>query len=173
MALNPRQQRFAAEYIIDFNATAAYQRAGYKAAGHAAEVNASRLLSNAEVQAAIKVGMEALAKRTELTQDWIVERLKENAARAAQAVPVFDREGSPTGEYTYQGSVVNRALELLGKHKGMFVDRHEVTGKNGAPIPVATTHAIDLTKLTAEQLAQLEGILSAITGGSKVGAVPA
>ena len=31
--LNPRQIRFAEEYVIDFNATAAYQRAGYTATG--------------------------------------------------------------------------------------------------------------------------------------------
>ena len=37
----------------------------------------------------------------------------------------------PTGEYRYEGSVANRALELLGKEQGMFVDRKEI-GKPGA-----------------------------------------
>jgi len=40
-----------------------------------------------------------------------------------QAVPVLDKQGEPTGEYTYQGAVANRALELIGKHLGMFIDR--------------------------------------------------
>ena len=34
-----------------------------------------------------------------------------------------DRDGKPTGEYQYQGNVANKALELLGRHLGMFVDR--------------------------------------------------
>ena len=40
--------------------------------------------------------------------------------------PVLDGKGHPTGVYKYQGAVANRALELLGKELGMFVDRAEV-----------------------------------------------
>ena len=54
-----------------------------------------------------------------------MERLIENANRALQVEAVTDREGKPTGEYRYEGSVANRALELLGKEVGMFVDRIE------------------------------------------------
>ena len=50
----------------------------------------------------------------------------ENAERALQHVAVLDRAGKPTGEYRYDGNVANRALELLGKQQGMFIDRHEV-----------------------------------------------
>lgn len=35
-----RHERFVAEYLIDLNKTAAYKRAGYRARGHSAEVNA-------------------------------------------------------------------------------------------------------------------------------------
>jgi hypothetical protein len=44
--------------------------------------------------------------------------------------PVLDSEGRPTGEYRYGGNVANRALELLGKELGMFIDRSEHTNKN-------------------------------------------
>ena len=33
------------------------------------------------------------------------------------------RAGQPTGVFTYQGQVANRALELLGKHLGMWSDK--------------------------------------------------
>ncbi len=66
--------------------------------------------------------MEARSKRTEVDQDWIVERLVENVKRAMQLEAVTDREGKPTGEHVYQGSVANKALELLGRHQGMFTD---------------------------------------------------
>ena len=42
----------------------------------------------------------------------------------------LDKERKPTGEYRYDGNVANRALELLGKQQGMFIDRHEVGQAN-------------------------------------------
>ncbi len=42
------------------------------------------------------------------------------------SVPVVDANGQETGVYSFQGAVANRALELLGKHIGMFVDRREI-----------------------------------------------
>lgn len=49
--LRPAHQRFADEYLRDFNAAAAYRRAGYSARGNSAEVNAIRLLRNTQVAA--------------------------------------------------------------------------------------------------------------------------
>jgi len=43
-----------------------------------------------------------------------------------QAKPVLDNQGEETGEYTYQGAVANRALELLGKNRGLFGDKLEL-----------------------------------------------
>lgn len=74
MKLNAKQLRFVEEYLVDFNATAAYVRAGYAARGHAAEVAASRLLRNAEVQKAITAGRAALSARTEITQEMVLQR---------------------------------------------------------------------------------------------------
>jgi hypothetical protein len=56
----------------------------------------------------------------------VISRLKENADRAMQAARVIDKEGKETGEYTWQPSAANRALELIGKELGMFVDRKEI-----------------------------------------------
>jgi hypothetical protein len=47
-----------------------------------------------------------------------------------QHVAVLDKERKLTGEYRYDGNVANRALELLGKQQGMFIDRHEVGQPN-------------------------------------------
>lgn len=64
--LSPKQQRFVDEYLVDLNATAAYRRAGYVARGNAAEVNAARLLRNAQVQAAVASGRAKVAQRLEI-----------------------------------------------------------------------------------------------------------
>ena len=55
--LTPKQQQFVEEYLVDLNATQAAIRAGYSA--KTAEFQASRLLRNAKVQAAIAERMKA------------------------------------------------------------------------------------------------------------------
>lgn len=79
-----------------------------------------------EIQAAIQAARQARAERTQIDQNYVVSRLKEEAERMDG--------GSP-------GARV-RALELLGKHLGLFVDRHEVSGRDGAPIQMQTTSEV-------------------------------
>lgn len=70
MELTPKQQRFVREYLIDLNAKQAAIRAGYSA--KTAEVQASRLLSNAKVAAAVAKAQDKRAKRTEITADRVL-----------------------------------------------------------------------------------------------------
>ena len=60
--LTARQSVFAREYLHDLNAAAAYRRAGYTARGNSAEVNAARLLRNAQVAEAIESAMAERAR---------------------------------------------------------------------------------------------------------------
>lgn len=73
--LQPAHERFADEYLIDFNATAAYQRAGYKAKGAAAMAAASRLLARPEVQAYLAKRREELSAKSEVDQLAVIQRL--------------------------------------------------------------------------------------------------
>jgi len=73
--VTPKQQRFVEEYLVDLNATAAYRRAGYVAKGNAAEVNAARLLRNAQVQAAVAEAREKQSARVNLKADDVVREL--------------------------------------------------------------------------------------------------
>lgn len=74
--LSEQQKRFADEFLVDLNATAAYKRAGYTAKGHAAEVNAARLLRNAEVQHYLAEKRVARAERVEITQDEVLREIR-------------------------------------------------------------------------------------------------
>lgn len=125
--MTPKQQRFAEEYLVDLNATQAAIRAGYseKTAYSIGQEN----LNKPEIQQAISDARVKRSERTEITQDWIIDRLVENVERAMQAEPVLDDKGNRTGEYVYQGNVANRALELLGKHQGMFIDRQQIDNR--------------------------------------------
>jgi phage terminase small subunit len=128
MALTARQERFVAEYLVDLNATQAATRAGYSA--KTANEQGSRLLANVSVAEAVAARRAKVADKLEISQEWVIERLVENVDRAMQAVEVKDAKGNGTGEYKYDGGVANRALELVGKHLGMFIERSEV-GKPG------------------------------------------
>lgn len=126
MSLSDKQQRFVHEYLVDLNATQAAIRAGYSVGS--APVTASRLLRNANVKAAIETGRTKATAKAELSVEWVLTMLKQNAERAMQIIPVLNSQGDEIGEYKYEGSVANKALELLGKHQGMFADRVKVEG---------------------------------------------
>ena len=65
--------------------------------------------------------------------EFVLIGLKDNFERAMTAKPVYDHDGDPTGEFTYQGSVANRSLELIGNHLKMFQQKLDVTS-NGETI---------------------------------------
>lgn len=125
-ALTPKQQRFVDEYLIDLNATQAYIRAGYSARGNVAEVNAARLLRNAQVQAAITEKMKNREKRTEITQD----RVLQEYAKIAFFDPrkLFDENGQPKpiSELDADTAAVIAGLDVLEEFEGSGEDRHFV-----------------------------------------------
>lgn len=73
MALTPKQERFAAEYLIDLNATQAAIRAGYSAKTSSSQ--GERLLRNVEVSKAIQAAQKAREQRTHITQDRVLQEL--------------------------------------------------------------------------------------------------
>ena len=68
--LTPKQERFVAEYLIDLNATQAAIRTGYSA--KTAEVQGSRLLSNAKIKAAIDAGRQKTAEKLQITREMVL-----------------------------------------------------------------------------------------------------
>ena len=78
VTLRAKHQRFVDEYVRCGIASAAYQRAGYRARGHAAEVNASRLRRRPDVAAAVEAALEADAPSSQARQPvrprWVLER---------------------------------------------------------------------------------------------------
>lgn len=131
-----RQERFCQEYLIDLNGKAAAIRAGYSA--KCADNTAYKLLNKPGIMARIRELLAMRSVRTGIDQDWVITRLVANVERSMQATPVTDSEGLSTGEYRYQGNVANKGLELLGRHLGMFAERHE--------------HQIAFTDMTDEDL---------------------
>lgn len=105
--LTGKQKLFVEEYLLDLNASAAVLRAGYNTK-YPDKVGAV-LLANKKVSGAIADAMRAREERTGITQDFVVRELANLAVRDGQDV--------------FRHSDKLRALELLGKHLGMFADR--------------------------------------------------
>jgi len=90
--LTDRQLLFANEYLVDFNAAAAYERAGYQARGHARYTGASKLLANPKVQAYLAARRHAAVVQSGLT----VERLTKELERICFSDPrlLFQENGA-------------------------------------------------------------------------------
>lgn len=93
MALSDQHKRFALEYLIDFNATAAYLRAGYRCTRRAAETSAHKLLRNPEIQAYLANIRQEISDRTQVS----LERTMQEIARVAYCditnILEFDQDG--------------------------------------------------------------------------------
>jgi phage terminase small subunit len=181
--LTPKQQRFVEEYLLDLNGKQAALRCGY--AEGSAEVQASRLLSNAKVAEAVEIAMLERSARTKITQDMVLSELakigfadirkavrwysqaniaavdedadssalvEEGAVRFAvanqvelvssdeiddsTAAAISEIGQSSTGTLKVKLHDKRAALVDIGKHLGMFRDRVELTGKDGAAIEI-------------------------------------
>lgn len=135
--MTPKQEAFVREYLIDLNATAAYKRAGYRARGNAAEVEAHRLLRNPKIAELVQEAMDERAERTEITADYVLSGIKEIAERCLQRAPVMEGRGEDRAQmvdeegrhvWTFDSSGANKAFENLGKHLKLFTDKVETSG---------------------------------------------
>ena len=137
--MTKKQKIFADEYLIDLNATRAYKVAypSVKKDETAAQAG-SRMLRNVKVADYIQKRMQDRQKRTEITQDRVLEELAAIAfARATDFAEVKDGcgiikaiAGIKEGKFGIELKLNDKekALELLGRHLGMFRDRLEVSG---------------------------------------------
>jgi phage terminase small subunit len=115
-SLTVRQRRFCEEYVIDYNGKAAAIRAGY--ATKFADRQATQLLDNTGVAAFIDhLTRSKEAKITAVDPDYVIQ----------QVVAIIGKPGAKDGDRL-------RGLELLAKHLGMFIERTELTGKDGGPL---------------------------------------
>jgi phage terminase small subunit len=153
---NPRHELFVKNLVGGASLSEAFVCAGYSKAGAAGA--ARRLLQNVAVKTRLddlqREVEQSTLERVSLSREWVLEGLKTVAKRCMQAEAVRDNKGKETGEFTFQAAGANRALELLGKELGMFVDRTDskITW-NGDP-----------SKLTAEQRAGMMAWLEGIVG---------
>ncbi|MFQ9546229.1 MAG: terminase small subunit [Clostridium sp.] len=185
MKLTEKQKIFVNEYLVDLNATRAYKVAYPNVKkDDTAAVNGNRLLRNAKVKEYLNERMKEREKRTEITQDKVLEELAaiafSNGSKYAKVIEeiVYDENGEVLLDHN--GNIVKqkvvelvltdelsetdkkaiasikrgkngieistcdkvRALELLGKHLGMFKEKVEVSGNINNPYEELTTEQL-------------------------------
>lgn len=133
--MTEKQKRFCDEYLIDLNGTRAY-KAAYPSVknDNTAKVNASRLLTNANVRAYIDELLETLHNAKTADAAEVMEYLT-SVLRGESKASVVVVEG--IGEGCSEARTVTKppdererlkAAELLGKRFGLFTDKVNVSG---------------------------------------------
>jgi len=119
-ALNPRQRAFCREYVLDFNGTQAAIRAGY--APKNAQNQSFCLMQYQSVRKLIDIYNQSKAQQiTTVDKDYIIQKVTEIVTTAAK------------------DSDKLRGLELLARHLGMFIERTEISGRDGEAIKIEET----------------------------------
>lgn len=154
--LTPKQQRFAEEYLIDFNATRAAIRAGYSKKG--ADVAGVRLLGNASVQAEIQVGRDQMTERAQLTADRVLKELSSIAFSDPRSVASWGPDGmqlTPSGELTADQAAAIESIALTeptGDSNGSRSVKFKMHNKLGALTALAKYVGVDQPRPTYEQV---------------------
>jgi len=126
---NPRHEKFSQLVASGIKPTEAYVSLGYSKAG--APQSANNLLKRTDVRERVNE-IQSLAARS------TAEEVAFDHKRVLNRLDVLSRKAE---EMNQIGAAV-RAEELIGKHRGMFIDRSDLTFQFGG----------DLAKLTDEQL---------------------
>ena len=146
--LNEKQELFIREYLKDFNGTRAY-KAAYGCSDEVARRSASRLLTNDDIQKAIRKQADKQLEEVEIDVAYIINNIKEVVERCMQkeSVMYFDKvdkewkqekeyveheDGTCTEEGVWKFDAANslKGLELLGKYKSIFKENVDLNVKN-------------------------------------------
>lgn len=114
--LSPKMSIFVDEYMVDFNATKAVTRAGYKT--KYPEKMATELMRHPLVRKEVDERLAQKRERTEFNADYVITKLINIVENTEQGNP----------------NAALRGLELLGKHLGLYKDKQEISGPDGGAI---------------------------------------
>jgi phage terminase small subunit len=164
-ALTPRRWEFVRQYVALNNGSAAARKAGYSERSASSE--ASRLLKNDEVQAAIEWYRASEADRIGVTPERVLEELAAVAfsdlgeyIRIVDGVPVVDMSELPAGATRALASISNTdkgttfklhdklaALTTLARSFGLLAGEAPAVNVN-----VGAAESVELSTLTAEEI---------------------
>ena len=135
MKLNPKQEQFCLEYSSSGNATQAYLKIYGAMDETAAASSSSKLLRNSKVQARLKELADELASAKIADARELQERLTQVIRRE-----VSEEQILPSGERVQKQVGIRdvlKAVEILCRIQGLFINRSEVDLKTATPVVIA------------------------------------
>ena len=124
--LTPKQRKFVAEYLVDLNATRAAIRAGYSE--KTADRIGPELLGKTCVREAVEAAQKRREKRTEITQDRVLNELARVAFGNSRAVMSWGPGGL----------VLRNSDELTEDEAALVSEVRETTTKDGGSMALKT-----------------------------------
>ena len=129
--LNPKQERFAIEYIKDMNNTKAAERAGYSK--KSAYMHGCRLMSNDKVRKRV-AELESEVKNEAIATAQEVEEFLTSAMRGQLTEEKSYKNAKEKKEKQIAMKERIKAAELLAKRYALLTEKTELSGKDGQPI---------------------------------------
>ena len=111
------ERAFVIEFVRLEKPKAAALAAGYSPSCAASK--ASKLLKDKRITECIEERRRRQSRLLGLSDDFVLSGYLEIYNRSMQNIPAFDRDGNPTGYYSYDGATALRALESIARVKGM------------------------------------------------------
>ena len=131
MKLNPKQEQFCFEFAKSGNAGGSYQKIYGTTNSATAATNANRLLKNADIQSRLKEIQDEIASEKIMNAREIQERLT-----AIGRGEVDEEIITANGERIRKQAAIRdklKAIELLCRIQGLFINRSEVDLKTATP----------------------------------------
>lgn len=150
--LTEKQQRFADEYLVDFNAVEAYARAGYKGKRNVAASAASRMLAMPQVQAYLKKRQADLAAKHEVTIDAVIQRVAFMALGDIRGL--FDERGNlkPMSDLTPEQASLIQGVDSFEVFEGKGDERVSV----GVTRKIRLVNRLDAVKALGQHLGMFQ-----------------
>jgi phage terminase small subunit len=151
--MTPKQNKFAAEYLVDQNGVEAARRAGYTGSDKTLAAMASENLTKPEIRAAIDESLRRRNERVEVKADDVLRELcriafsdigqafdekgqlrplhempldVRRAIAAVETVTVGDQDGAPVVLRKVKFWNKNQGVDTLMKHLGLLIERKQV-----------------------------------------------
>jgi phage terminase small subunit len=107
---------------------------------------ARKVVTKPHVIQALLESHKRVSERAEIDAAFVLRGAVEVFERCMQDQPVLDSEGNPTGEYRFEHSGANKALEIIGKHRGVRAFTDEPDNPTVPTDTVWTVKVVHMTK---------------------------
>ncbi len=143
--LTPKQERFALEWLIDFNATQAAVRAGYSP--RTANEQGARLLAKASVQALVAKQRDKFMRKADVSKERVIEEYRRIAFAEPRAVMTW----GPSGV------ILKESSELTEDEAAAVAEVAEVPTREGVAVRIKMHSKTEALKALAQHLGLFDG----------------